>query len=212
VKVLIADDDVVTRRLLEATLNSWSYEVCSATDGAEALRILEGGARPDIALLDWQMPEKDGPEVCRIIRARPQTLPVYLILLTTLGGRQNIVQGLQAGADDYITKPFDREELHARLGVGRRIVELQRSLMERVQQLEDALASVKQLQGLVPICCYCKKIRNDANYWQQLETYISAHSEATFSHGICPECLEKLMKPEPENSPKQESSPLLDKL
>jgi CheY-like chemotaxis protein len=212
VKVLIADDDVVTRRLLEATLKSWSYEVCSATDGAEALRILEGGARPDIALLDWQMPEKDGPEVCRIIRARPQTLPVYLILLTTLGGRQNIVQGLQAGADDYITKPFDREELHARLGVGRRIVELQRSLMERVQQLEDALASVKQLQGLVPICCYCKKIRNDANYWQQLETYISAHSEATFSHGICPECLEKLMKPEPENSPKQESSPLLDKL
>ncbi|MGA2982569.1 MAG: response regulator [Terriglobia bacterium] len=211
-KVLIADDDVVTRRLLEATLKSWSYEVCSATDGAEALRILEGGARPDIALLDWQMPEKDGPEVCRIIRARPQTLPVYLILLTTLGGRQNIVQGLQAGADDYITKPFDREELHARLGVGRRIVELQRSLMERVQQLEDALASVKQLQGLVPICCYCKKIRNDANYWQQLETYISAHSEATFSHGICPECLEKLMKPEPENSPKQESSPLLDKL
>ena len=86
-KVLIADDDVVTRRLLEATLKSWSYEVCSATDGAEALRILEGGARPDIALLDWQMPEKDGPEVCRIIRARPQTLPVYLILLTTLGGR-----------------------------------------------------------------------------------------------------------------------------
>jgi DNA-binding response OmpR family regulator len=196
VKVLIADDDAVTRRLLEATLKSWSYEVCSATDGAEALRILEDKARPDIALLDWQMPETDGPEVCRIIRARPQTLPVYVILLTTLGGRQNIVEGLQAGADDYITKPFDREELHARLEVGRRIVELQRNLTERVHQLEDALANVKQLQGLVPICSYCKKIRNDSNYWQQLESYISAHSEAKFSHGICPECLEKIMKPE----------------
>jgi phosphoserine phosphatase RsbU/P len=201
VKVLVADDDVVTRRLLETTLRSWEYEVSSATDGAEALRILEDAAHPDIALLDWQMPERDGPEICRIIRARPQTLPIYLILLTTLGGRQNIVQGLQAGADDYITKPFDREELRARLGVGRRIVELQRSLTERVQQLEDALASVKQLQGLVPICSYCKKIRNDRNYWQRLESYLSDHSEAQFSHGICPECLEKLMKPEPEKPP-----------
>jgi len=201
VKVLIADDDAVTRRLLEATLKSWSYEVFSASDGAEALRILEDKARPDIALLDWQMPETDGPEVCRIIRARPQTLPVYVILLTTLGGRQNIVEGLQAGADDYITKPFDREELHARLEVGRRIVELQRNLTERVHQLEDALANVKQLQGLVPICSYCKKIRNDRNYWQRLESYISEHSEAQFTHGICPECYEKMAKPEQENLP-----------
>jgi sigma-B regulation protein RsbU (phosphoserine phosphatase) len=198
-KVLVADDDVVTRRLLETTLKSWGYEVCVATDGAEALRILEDGPRPDIALLDWVMPERDGPEVCRIIRARPQTVPVYVVLLTALGGRQNIIHGLQAGADDYITKPFDREELRARLEVGRRIVELQRSLTERVQQLEDALACVKQLQGLVPICSYCKKIRNDRNYWQQLESYLSDHSEAQFSHGICPECYEKIVRPELEN-------------
>ena len=130
------------------------------------------------------------------IRAKPQTLPVYIILLTGLGGRQNIIQGLQAGADDYITKPFDREELRARLEVGRRIVELQLSLAERVQQLEDALARVKQLQGLVPICSYCKKIRNDRNYWQRLESYLSDHSEAQFSHGICPECYEKIVKAE----------------
>jgi DNA-binding response OmpR family regulator len=200
-KVLVADDDVVTRRLLETTLKGWEYEVCSATDGAEALRILENGPFPDIALLDWQMPEKDGPEVCRIIRARSQTLPVYVILLTTLVGRENIIQGLQAGADDYITKPFDREELRARLDVGRRIVELQRSLTERVRQLEEALARVKQLQGLVPICSYCKKIRNDRNYWQQLESYISDHSEAKFSHGICPDCYEKIVKVELENMP-----------
>lgn len=200
-KVLVADDDLVTRRLLEATLQSWGYDVCAAADGAEALHILEEGLPPDIALLDWMMPERDGLEVCRIICACPQTVPTYVILLTALGGRQNIIQGLQAGADDYITKPFDREELRARLEVGRRIVELQRSLAERVRQLEDALARVKQLQGLVPICSYCKKIRNDRNYWQQLESYLSDHSEAQFSHGICPECYEKFVKPELEKLP-----------
>ena len=207
-KVLVADDEAVTRLLLESTLRSWEYEVCAATDGAAALRIIEAGPCPDIALLDWVMPEIDGPEVCRTIRARPQTVPVYVILLTSRGGRQNIIQGLQAGADDYITKPFDHDELRARLAVGRRIVELQRSLAVRVQQLEDALARVKQLQGLVPICSYCKKIRDDRNYWQQLESYLSDHSEATFSHGICPDCYEKIVKPGLEKLSQRKSSPM----
>ncbi len=136
-----------------------------------------------------------------MIRACPRTVPTYVILLTALGGRQNVIQGLHAGADDYITKPFDREELRARLEVGRRIVELQRSLAERVRQLEVALARVKQLQGLVPICSYCKKIRNDRNYWQQLESYLSDHSEAQFSHGICPECYERFVRPELDKLP-----------
>jgi DNA-binding response OmpR family regulator len=198
-KVLIADDEAITRLLLETTLGSWGYEVCAAREGGEALRMFEDTPPPDIVLLDWMMPEREGPEVCRIIRARPQPVPVYIILLTSLGGRQNIVQGLQAGADDYITKPFDRDELRARLGVGRRMVELQRSLADRVQQLEEALGRVKQLQGLVPICSYCKKIRNDSNYWQHLETYLSEYSGAQFSHGICPECYESIVKPELEN-------------
>jgi DNA-binding response OmpR family regulator len=195
-KILIADDESVTRHLLESTLKGWGYDVSTASDGAEALRILEQTPRPEMALLDWQMPEHDGPEVCRIVRARPQSLPVYIILLTSLGGRQNIIQGLQAGADDYVTKPFDRDELRARLDVGRRIVELQLSLAARVQQLEVALGQVKQLQGLLPICSYCKKIRNDENYWQQMESFISDHSEAQFTHGICPECYDKVVKAE----------------
>jgi len=198
-KVLVADDDVVTRRLLETTLRSWEYEVCAAINGAEALHILEDDSHPEVALLDWLMPEKDGPDICRIIRARPQTVPVYLILLTALAGRQSIIEGLEAGADDYITKPFDPGELRARLGVARRFVDMQHSLAARAQQLEEALARVKQLQGLVPICSYCKKIRNDKNFWQQVDTYVSEHSEAQFSHGICPECYEKIVKPELEN-------------
>jgi DNA-binding response OmpR family regulator len=195
-KVLIADDDLVTRRLLETTLKSWGFGVTSASDGAEALRIIQAVPAPAIALLDWQMPGKDGPEICRSVRAMSQTVPVYIILLTTLHSPQKIVEGLHAGADDYVTKPFNRDELRARLEVGRRIVELQLSLAARVQQLEDALTRVKQLQGLVPICSYCKKIRNDKNFWQQVEAYVSEHSEAKFSHGICPDCYENIVTPE----------------
>ncbi len=195
-RVLIADDDTVTRRLLESTLQSWGYEVCSAGNGEEALQILSAENHPEMALIDWQMPLMDGPEVCRSVRSRLQAGPVHLILLTSVGGSTNIIQGLRSGADDYVTKPFDRDELRARLDVGRRIVQLQRNLATRVKQLEDALARVKQLQGLLPICSYCKKIRNDRNYWQQVETFIHEHSEAQFSHGICPECFEKIVKPE----------------
>jgi hypothetical protein len=95
-----------------------------------------------------------------------------------------------------VTKPFNREELRARVQGGARVVELQRSLAERVEELEQALARVKQLQGLLPICSYCKKIRDDRNYWQQVEAYIGEHSEAVFSHGICPDCFDKFVKPE----------------
>lgn len=106
------------------------------------------------------------------------------------------MRGLDAGADDYIIKPFNREELRARVKVGVRILDLQNNLAGRVSELERAMAGVKQLQGLLPICCYCKKIRDDQNYWQQVEGYISRHSEAQFSHGVCPDCFEKIVKPE----------------
>src|SRR5207248_10993171 len=102
-----------------------------------------------------------------------------------------IVEGLTAGADDYVIKPFDRAELKARINAGERILRLQAELAARVKELEFALASVKLLQGLLPICCYCKKIRDDKNYWQQVDTYVLDHSVIRFSHGICPDCLEQ---------------------
>jgi phosphoserine phosphatase RsbU/P len=196
VKVLIAEDDTVSRRLLETMLTRWGYEVVVTCDGAAAWEALQSQDAPALAILDWMMPGMDGIEVCRRVRSIPTATPPYLILLTAKGRREDIVTGLQAGANDYVTKPPDREELRARMQVGIRMVELQQNLADRVQALEEALARVKQLQGLLPICSYCKKIRGDQNYWQQVESYISEHSEAQFSHSICPDCYETLVKPE----------------
>ena len=198
VKVLIADDDAVCRRILESTLAEGGFEVTIATDGLEAWHAFQNPNPPSLAILDWMMPGMDGVELCRRIRQTHGTLPPYLIVLTARSDKEDVVSGLNAGADDYITKPFSRAELRARLQVGVRVVELQGSLAARVAELEEALARVKQLQGLLPICSYCKKIRDDRNYWQQLENYIGEHSEAQFSHGICPDCFEKFARPELE--------------
>src|SRR5262249_10234082 len=122
----------------------------------------------------------------------------YLILLTAKGKREDVVAGLRGGADDYLSKPFDPEELQARLQAGRRIVELQQGLAGRVRQLEQALARVKQLEGLLPICCYCKRVRDEDDYWEQVEAYVAARTSATFSHGICPRCYEGIVKPQLE--------------
>ena len=198
-KVLIADDEAVCRCILESTLAEGGFEVTIATDGLEAWRAFQNPNPPALAILDWMMPGMDGVELCRKIRQNPQTLPPYLIVLTARSDKEDVVSGLNAGADDYITKPFSRAELRARLEVGVRIVGLQTSLAARVAELEEALVRVKQLQGLLPICSYCKKIRNDRNGWQQLENYIGERSEAQFSHTICPDCFERVVRPELEN-------------
>jgi sigma-B regulation protein RsbU (phosphoserine phosphatase) len=197
-KILIADDDKVTRRMLEVILTEWGYKTLVVCDGLAAWQMLQGSEAPQLAILDWLMPGMEGLEVCRQVRGLPTRQPPYLILLTVKGNRQDIVTGLQGGADDYVTKPFDLEELQARIHTGCRIVELQRGLAGQVRQLEDALSRVKQLQGLLPICSYCKNIRNDQDYWQRVEDYFVTHSEARFTHGICPSCYKDHVKPELE--------------
>ena len=193
-KALIADDDLTYRRMLEALLTKWGYDLVVTSDGDAAWQVLHAPDAPQIAILDWMMPGKDGVEICRQIRESSQSDPKYIILLTSKGGKKDIVSGLDAGADDYITKPFESEELRARVQVGERILRLQSELATRVKELQEALDQIETLEGILPICMYCKKIRNDQNYWQQVESYISQHSQAEFTHGLCPECFEKHIK------------------
>lgn len=138
-KILIAEDDPISNRLLYATLVKWGHEVVSTTNGKEAWQILQQQDAPLLAILDWMMPEIDGLEVCRRVRQEISDVPVYLVLLTAKASKENLIEGLEAGADDYLTKPFDRHELRVRLKTGARIVELQKSLHDRVKELEEAI-------------------------------------------------------------------------
>ncbi|MEI6128102.1 MAG: response regulator, partial [Pseudomonadota bacterium] len=126
------------------------------------------------------------------IRARETGWHIYILMLTIKEGKQDIVQGLDAGADDYVAKPYDPGELRARVDVGRRMVELQVKLAEQMRELQKALNEVKTLKGLVPICCHCKGIRDDKGFWNKIEKYILENTDAELTHGICPDCMNKL--------------------
>lgn len=187
--ILIAEDEPVARHMLTTTLERWGYEPVVYSNGSDAWARLEQDDPPQVAILDWMMPGMNGPDICLRIRQRPASAaPIYVILLTAKSERDAVVTGLDAGADDFVTKPFHAGELQARVRVGLRIVDLQARLADRVSELETALSRVKQLHGLLPICAYCKKIRDDQNYWSRVESYISKHADVQFSHGICPEC------------------------
>lgn len=186
----------MSRHLLETTLKMWGHEVVATCDGTEAWEALQAEDAPALAILDWMMPDIDGVEICRRVRQMQSVTPTYIIMLTAKGRKADIVEGLIAGANDYVTKPFDRAELRARVNVGATVVELQHKLAARVIQLEEALAHVKLLQGILPICSYCKHVRDDQNYWQSVECYISDHSDAKFSHSICPQCYENVVQPQ----------------
>jgi len=201
--ILIAEDDRISRKLLGAALRKKGFDVNAVTNGQEALEALQAPDAPQLAILDWMMPEIDGVDVIRQFRAVNTFSFTYIILLTAKGHKDDIATGLEAGADDYLTKPFDPKELHARLNVGLRLIDAQNKLKDHVDRLQRALDEVNRLEGMLPICSYCKKIRNDKNYWTQVENYISAHSEAQFSHSICPQCYETHVLPELEKLEKE---------
>jgi CheY-like chemotaxis protein len=146
------------------------------------------------------MPGMDGLELVRRVRSmpvRPDGAGIepggrpYMIMLTSRDKKDDVIVGLDAGADDYLTKPFDPGELRARVAVGQRMVELEDGLVLKVRELSQALDDIRILQGILPICSFCKKIRDDQGYWNQVEAYISRHSDAQFSHSVCPECMKK---------------------
>ena len=137
-KILIADDDSITRRLLQTILSKWGYQVMIAQDGDEAWRVLQGEDAPKLAILDWMMPGLDGIEICRRARQRLDAPYVYILLLTSKIRKEDIVEGMEAGADDYLTKPFNRHELEVRLGAGLRILDLQEALLASADELTQA--------------------------------------------------------------------------
>lgn len=180
-KILVAEDEPVARQVLAATLTGLGHEVTLTADGADAWDAwLLSQSR--VVISDWEMPTMDGLELCRRVRGRPAERYTYFILLTGRGGRESFFAAMDAGVDDFLTKPVNTDELAARLRVAERILGLREEL--------------SQLAGLLPICQYCKRIRDDAGTYGSLERYIEQRSRAAFSHGICPECYEKHVAPQ----------------
>ena len=189
--VLIVDDLPKNLQVLALLLDKAGYRVSMAMDGAQALAMIAQDP-PELVLLDVMMPDMDGLEVCRKLKADPTTADVPVIFLTARAELQDLEEGFRIGAVDYVTKPFRGGELLARVGahVGlRQSLERERDLR---RSLETALAQVRSLSGLLPICSCCKKIRDDRGYWNKIEAYIEEHSDAGFTHGICPECARNL--------------------
>jgi len=154
VRALVAEDDAASRILLQKMLTKWGYDVVTARNGAEAWEVLTSDIPPDVVVLDWMMPELDGVEVCRRVRALDLSSPPYLILLTSRGDKADIATGLEAGAADYVQKPFDHDELRARLLVGRRYAELNKKLLDvqgelRRQALTDPLTHIMNRRAIL---------------------------------------------------------------
>lgn len=191
-KILIAEDDMSSRNLLSAMLRKAGYEVLETLDGEEVWKILQQPDAPKLVILDWLMPKMDGLEVLRRVRSIESDRPPYILMLTVKTAKTEIIEGLRAGANDYLTKPFDMGELRARVEVGRQMIETQDVLAAKIEELHRALGEIKTLRGIVPICAGCKKIRDDQGYWKQVEVYLQEHTEAEFSHGLCPDCKKRL--------------------
>jgi sigma-B regulation protein RsbU (phosphoserine phosphatase) len=173
-KILIAEDDFVSVKVLQLSLEREGHDVVVAGDGEEAWKLFDSNP-VRVIVSDWMMPGMDGLELCRKVRARPNTDYTYFIMLTAINtGRESLRCAMDAGVDDFLSKPLDREVVSMRLRVADRILEYARQ--------------IRILKELLPICMYCKRIRDDGDYWQQVESYLHAHTGSNFSHGICPDC------------------------
>jgi len=190
-RILVAEDDAFSRKALSGVLQRLGYDVLAVENGDEAWSAFCGPDYPRIGILDWMMPGLTGIELCRRVRTMPEIQSIYLILLTSRSGTEDIVEGLEAGANDGITKPFDENELLARVRVGERVLDLEQQLHNRVAELEAAAAHIKCLQGILPICMFCHRIRDDEELWRRIEEYLMQNSDVQLSHGLCPQCFEK---------------------
>jgi DNA-binding response OmpR family regulator len=175
-KILIAEDDVIAEKVLRLTLQVSGHEVVTARTGTEAWEMFDRDP-VRVVISDWMMPGLDGLEFCNRVRDRAQTPYTYFILLTaTFTGTHDYNAAMAAGVDDFMTKPLDREMIRTRLHVAQRILRY--------------TTEINVLREIIPICSYCNKVRNDDDYWERVETYISERTGTRFSHGACPDCFE----------------------
>ena len=198
-RVLVADDSRSMRMLLSHTLEAGGYEVRMVEDGDQLRDALKVADAPRVVVTDWQMPGPSGVEICRDLRQRPGGERFHVIIVTANAEPDHLLEALQAGANDFIRKPFSPAELLARVNAGQRVTELQGSLETKIAELATALTEVRTLKGLIPICMHCHRIRTATDDWQKLEAYLEANSEAVVSHGLCEECLEKHYPETPES-------------
>jgi DNA-binding response OmpR family regulator len=183
--ILVVDDQPVQLKLLFPVLEKAGYEVVLAETGAQAVAIIE--SRPvDLILLDILMPGIDGLETCRQIKENKDMAEIPIIFMTALVNLEDKIIGFEAGCVDYITKPFQHVEVLARVNTHIKLGRQRRAL-------ETALAEVKQLTGILPICCKCKKIRDDKGYWSQVDQYLSHHADVQFTHAYCQDCYDDEM-------------------
>jgi len=182
--ILIIDDQPANLKVLLSLLKENGFEVRIAENGERALKVL-AHHHPDIVLLDVMMPGMDGFTTCRRMKDDEKTRDIPVIFMTALDSLEDKVAGFEAGGVDYITKPFQQVEVLAR-------IRTHYMLKKQQDELEAALAEVKKLSGIIPICSVCKQIRNEKGYWQQVEQYIAERSTAQFSHALCQKCADQL--------------------
>jgi DNA-binding response OmpR family regulator len=179
--ILVAEDDLISRKVLGAQLRKLGHTVTEAANGAEAWELQKQVSFP-MVITDWLMPRLDGPELCRKIRSADRDTYTYIILLTAIERKAGYVEGIEAGADDFVTKPCSTDELELRLLVAQRILSLERE--------------AGTLAGLLPLCPGCNQIKTGEDTWQPVEGYLMRKTEAQFSHGVCPDCFQKHLKPQ----------------
>ncbi len=192
IRILVVDDTDALRMGTARVLRQAGYAVEEAATGRECLEKVRR-TKPDLLLLDVNLPDMNGFELCRLLKNDPHSERVYVMMLSaSRTSSDDRSEGLEMGADGYMTRPLSNRELLAAVRAMERIIHAERQRDQLIKQLREALANIKVLRGLLPICCHCKKIRDDKGYWKAVEEYIREHSEVEFSHGLCPECVRKL--------------------
>jgi DNA-binding response OmpR family regulator len=192
ISILMVDDEPVTLFATVRLLRSAGYNVFEADSGAGCLSIARE-KKPDLILLDVQLPDIVGFEVCRQIKADTELRQSYVVLLSgVMTNSDNQSEGLEIGADGYLARPIANRELLARVQAMVRIIRAERERDLLIKKLQEALATIKTLSGMLPICASCKKIRDDQGYWEEVELYVKKHSTAEFTHSICPTCFKEL--------------------